>query len=180
MNRKLLALSFVLVLVVASLSGCAMGATMAPPDREITVSVDDALAAQDAGMAGLMIGQVEMSESQFSSFLSVLLQQNTGPNNPITGIHAWFEPDNQIYLRVALADGVLLGSNTVDLVGKVMVADNHLMVDLQEAAANGYSVSGAMLAPVNAYINGALSDPSMGVAVDVSTSEGMITIGLTQ
>lgn len=180
MNRKLLVLSFVLVLLAASLSGCAMGATMAPPARDITVSVDEALTAQDAGIAGLVAGQVEWTESEFSSFLSVLLEQNSGPNQPIAGIHAWFEPDNQIYLRVALKEGVLLGGNTLDLVGKVMVANQHLSVDVQEASANGYSVSGAMLAPVNAYINNALADPSMGVAVDVSTGQGTISIGLTQ
>jgi hypothetical protein len=40
------------------------------------------------------------------------------------------------------------------------------------------SISGAALAPISAQINAALADPSLGVAVDVSTTSGSITVGL--
>src|SRR5438477_260891 len=109
LNRKTVTLALVLVLLVSSLSACAAGSTVNPPSRDVTISVDDALAAQNAGMAGVMGGKVEWTESQFSSFLTVLLQQNTGPNTPIKSIKAWFEPNNQIFLRAELKDGVLLG-----------------------------------------------------------------------
>jgi hypothetical protein len=151
---------------------------MAPPDREITISVDEALAAQDAGMAGLMAGSLALTESQFSSFLTVLLQQNTGPNVPVDSVMAWFEPDNQIFLRVTLKEGVLLGGDTVDLVGSIMVEDQHVAVDLQEAAANGVSISGPLLDAVDAQINGALAGPNMGVIVDVSTDSGTLMLGM--
>ena len=87
LNRKTVALALVLVLLVSSLSACAAGSAVNPPARDITISVDDALAAQNAGMAGLMAGKAEWTESQFSSFLTVLLQQNTGPNMQIGRAH---------------------------------------------------------------------------------------------
>jgi hypothetical protein len=155
-----------------------MGSTMAPPDREITISVDEALAAQDAGMAGLLAGSLALTESQFSSFLTILLQQNTGPNFPVESVMAWFEPNNQIFLRATLREGVLLGGDTLDLVGSIMVENQHVAVDLQEATANGMSISGPMLDMVDAQINGALADPSMGVILDVSTDSGTLNLGM--
>jgi hypothetical protein len=180
LNRKTVALALVLVLLVSILSGCAAGSAANPPARDITISVDDALAAQEAGMGGLMAGKVEWTESQFSSFLTVLLQQNTGPNMPIKSIKAWFEPDNKIFLRVELNDGVLLGGNTIDLAGAVAVADHHLTVNLTDAAANGMSVSGAPVDMVSSWINHFLADPNLGVAVDVKTDQGKLTLGLAQ
>ncbi len=180
LNRKTVTLALVLVLLVSSLSACAAGAAVTPPARDITISVDDALAAQNAGMAGLMAGKVEWTEAQFSSFLSVLLQQNTGPNTPIKSIKAWFDAGNKIFLQVELNDGVLLGGNTIDLAGTIAVQDHHLAVTLSDASANGMSVSGAPLDAVNAWINHILADPNLGVAVDVTTDEGKLTISLAQ
>ena len=76
LNRKTVTLTLVLVLLVSSLSACAAGAGMNPPSRDITISVDDALAAQNAGMSGLMAGKVELTEGQFSSFLTTLALQD--------------------------------------------------------------------------------------------------------
>lgn len=178
MLRKTWALSLVLVLLMASLAGCAMGSQSKWPDRQITISVDEALAAQDAALGGLAAGSAELTESQFSSFLSVLLQQNSGKNTPIKNIWTWFEPDNQVFMRVELNDGVMLGGNTIDLVGKLSVKDQHVNIDLQEAGANGYSVAGDAIAPVNAWINHFLADPNLGVIVNVSTDTGKVTLGL--
>ncbi len=180
LNRKTVKLALMLVLLVSSLSACAAGSAVNPPSRDVTISVDEALAAQNAGMAGMMGGKVEMTESQFSSFLTVLLQQNTGPNMPIKSIKAWFEPDNKIFLRAELNDGVLKGGNTIDLAGTVMVQDHHLMVNLTDAAANGVSASGAPVDMVSTWINHFLADPNMGVAVDVATSQGTLTISLAK
>jgi len=146
----------------------------------VTISVDDALAAQNAAMGGLTQGKVELTEGQFSSFLTTLLQQNTGKNMPIKSIKAWFDPDNKIFLRVELNDGVLLGGNTIDLAGTVAVQDHHLMVNLSDAAANGMSVSGAPVDMVSAWINHFLADPNFGVAVDVKTDTGKLMLGLAQ
>jgi hypothetical protein len=179
LHRKTWAVSLILVLLLALLSGCMMGGgQMAWPDREVTISVDEALAGQNAGMAGLMTGSVTWTESQFSSFLTVLMQQNTGPNFPIKEIHTLFEPDGKIYLRIALGEGVLLGGSVIEAVGAVMVQDMHIMLDLDEATANGMTISGPILDSVVAQINGALADPRLGTIVDITTDSGSITLGM--
>ena len=176
--RKFWAVLVVGVLLMATLGGCAMGSQMAWPDRELTVDLDTALMAQDAGMAALMMGKVEWTESEFSSFLTYLLQQNTGENFPVDTIQAWFEPDNKVFLRVNLKEGVLLGGNTLDLAGSIGVQDQHLMVALDEVGANGYSAGGLLLQPIADQINAVLSGPQFGVAVDVATDTGMLSVGL--
>jgi hypothetical protein len=175
LNRRTWVVALVALLVMASLSGCAMG-EVAAPDREVPISVDAALAGQNAGMAGLMSGSVTWSESEFSSFLTELLRQNTGPNQPVDAITAWFEPGNMVHLRVALKDGVLLGGNNIDLMGTVSVEDGKVMVNATEAGANGMTISGPMMDFVNSYINSYLA--SFGVAANVETGDGTISISL--
>lgn len=177
-NQKMWALSLVLVLVLSSLTACMAGGAMAP-EREISISTEAAMDAQNAGMAGLMSGNVEWTEEQFSSFLTVLLQQNTGDNFPVEAIHAWFEPDNKIFIRVALMDDVLLGSDNLDLAGTINAENGQLMVDITEAAANGFSVSGAMLAPISQQINASLAGALPGgLPLSVETQEGTLMISM--
>lgn len=176
--RKFWAVLVVGVLLMATLGGCAMGSQAAWPDRELTIDLDTALMAQDAGMAALMAGKVDWTESEFSSFLTYLLQQNTGENFPVENIETWFEPNNEVFIRINLKDGVLLGGNTIDLVGSIGVQDQHLMVTLDEAGANGYSAGGLLLQPVADQINAVLAGPQFGLAVDVTTDTGMLSVGL--
>lgn len=175
LNRRTWVVALVALLMMASLSGCAMG-EVATPDREVAISVDAALAGQNAGLAGLMSGAVTWSESEFSSFLTELLRQNTGPNQPVDAITAWFEPGNLVHLRVALKDGVLLGGSNIDLVGTVTVEDSKVVINATEAGANGLTISGPTLDFVNAYINSYLA--SFGVAANVETGDGTISISL--
>lgn len=177
LNRRNWVVSIIALLLVASLAACT-AAPVSVPDRPIDISVDTALAAQNKVANLMMAGNVEWTEAEFSSLLSVLLEQNSGDGNPIDAINVWFEPDNQIYIQVQLVDGVLPSGNTVDLAGTIAVEDNHVVVDLQQAGAGNLSVSGAILSPISQQINAALADPSMGVAVDVSTDSGMINVGL--
>ena len=100
--RKFRAVLVVAVLLVSVLGGCAMGSQMAWPDRELTIDLDTALMAQDTGMAALMMGSVEWTESEFSSFLTYLLRQNTGENSPVDIIQTWFEADNKIYVSASI------------------------------------------------------------------------------
>ena len=86
-NRKMWTLSLVLVLVMVSMSACAMGDAMAN-QCEPEISTELALEAQNAGMMGMAAGKVEWNESHLSSFLTVLLQQNTGGNFPVEAIKA--------------------------------------------------------------------------------------------
>lgn len=177
LNRRTWIVALVALLLMASLGGCAMGDVPAP-EREVPISIDAALEGQNAGLAGLMAGSVTWTESQFSSFLTELLRQNTGPNQPVDAIVAWFDPDNAIHLRVALKDGVLLGGNNIDLTGTVGVVDGKVQVNLTEAGANGVMVGGDWMAFISDYINSYLASPSFGVAADVTTGDGTITISL--
>ncbi len=176
LNRRNWVVSLLALLLVASLAAC-VAAPVAVPDRDVPISVDTALAAQ-AKLTDLMMGHVEWTEAEFSSLLSVLLQQNSGENNPVEEIQVWFEPGNKVVARVTLKEGVLPAGNTLDLAGTVSVEDMHVKVNLDAAGVGNMSVGSAMLAPISAQINSALADPSMGVAVNVSTDTGTISVGL--
>ena len=153
-NRKMWALSLVLVLVMAMLSACSMGEAMANT-CEPEISTDLALEAQNAGMAGMAAGSVEWNESHLSSFLTVLLQQNTGSNFPVDAIHACVEPG-----------------------GTIGVADGSVSVDLTEVSGNGFVASSALLAPINAQVNAALAGAITGLPVSVETTDDTLTISL--
>jgi hypothetical protein len=141
----------------------------------LTIDVDTALAAQNK----LMSGQLSWTESEFSSLLSVLLDQNTSDAMPVEDIKVWFEPNNQVVLRVTLAEGIIPGGNTLDLAGTVSVQNGYLNIDLSQAGAGNMSISGAALAPISAQINSALSGPGMMMLpVNVSTESGMLTVGM--
>ncbi|HMN28359.1 MAG TPA: hypothetical protein PKE45_09420 [Caldilineaceae bacterium] len=178
LHRKTWALSLVLVLLMASLAGCGVGTSTAAAACDAAVNVDDALAAQNAGMAGLMAGNLELTNDQLSSFLTVLLQQNTGANFPIKEIATCFQPGGKVLLRIGLLNDVLLGSNTIEAVGSVSTEGGHVAINLDEASANGYTVSGPILDAIDAQINAALADPSMGTIVNVDTGDGTIKLSM--
>ncbi len=153
----------ILTLVVLSLLLVVLSACAAPvqPDRDIEISTEAALAAQSALLNGLSTLSVELSESELSSYVTMALEANSGPNQPIDSVLIWIEPDS-LHLRVSLKDGVSMpGMDSLDLVGNLMVSDGHLMVDLQQAGAGGIAVGGAMLAPVAAQINAVLAQNMM-------------------
>lgn len=176
-NRKMWALSLVLVLVMAMLSACSMGEGMANT-CEPEISTDLALEAQNAGMAGLAAGKVEWNESHLSSFLTVLLQQNTGGNFPVAQINACVEPGGNIALHVQLKDDVLLGGDTLSVAGTIGVTDGAVTVDLTEVAGNGFVGSSALLAPINAQVNAALAGAVAGLPVSVETTDDTLTISM--
>jgi hypothetical protein len=175
---RYLGLVLVVLLMAMALSGC-MASAAEWPDRAVDVNIDSAMAGQEAGMAGLMMGNATMDESQFSSFLTYLLQQNSGPNMPIESITAWFEPDNQIFLEVS-APGVINGADTVRLAGTIDVVDNAVQLDLATVGIGPVLVEGPLVDYVESVINNALADPQLGVAVDVATDTGSITLGMGQ
>lgn len=168
----------VALFLIASLAACS--APVAVPDRDIEISVDTALAAQEMLMSGLMMGEAQLSESEFSSLLTVLLEQNSGDANPVDAVKVWFEPGNEVVAQVALVEGVLpatFGGNTLDLAGTVDVDGGQLKLMLDGASAGGFGVSGAMLAPIADQINAALA--SLGaMPVSVETSEGSVSVGM--
>ncbi len=172
LNRKNLVVTFVLVLLIAALSGCMAGGE-AMLERSPDISMDAAMEAQNKAMAGLMAGQVEWTESEFSSLLTALIQQNLG-SDMISGVGANFNPDNEVVLAVGTPFGEAV------LSGKLMVEDNILQIDLEEASAMGMSAAGSILGVVEGAINRALDDPSLGVAVGVETGDGTLFLSLGQ
>lgn len=177
-HRKTWAVTLVVVVLLATLSGCMAGTSTSAADCEVNISIDEAMNAQNAGMAGMMTGSVEWTNDQMSSFLTELLRQNVGPNFPIQQFAICFKPGGMIMARVDLGEGVLKGAATLEAVGSITVENQHLMINLTEASANGFMVNEAALAPLNAQLNAALADPSMGVIVDIETGDGTLMINM--
>ena len=180
MQRKF-GLGIVSMLLVIAMAACSMGQGVMVPERDVMIDAQTAVDAQNMAMGGLMMGSATLDESQFSSLLTELLKANTGENNPVDSIKAWFEPGT-IYLQVEIKEGVLPAAfgTTLAVAGTVGAMDGKLMLDLSEASAGSYLVQGAALAPINAQINGALANLNLGVPVNVETAEGSLTISMAQ
>jgi len=179
LSRRNWVVALVSLLLVASLAGCTSG--IAVPDRAIAVDVNTALEAQNKVANLMTAGEVQWSEAEFSSLLSVLLDQNSGENNPVDAVLVWFEPGNKVIAQVALIDGVLpptLGGDALNLSGVVSVEGGAVKLDLDGASAGGLGIDAAFLAPVNAQINQALAGLGLGVPVTVETDSGSVTVKL--
>jgi hypothetical protein len=177
-HKKLIAWAAITVLAF-SLSACAFGTGLNIPDREVSISLESALEAQDLGMMGLLMGSVEWTEGQFSSLLTELIAQNAGDANPIESVTAWFEPE-QMYLRIVLVDGVLPAEfgNSVEVAGSIDLDGDVIVIELSEAAAAGFVVTGDVLEPLNEQINTALADFPLGIGGNVSMGSGTLSITL--
>jgi len=178
-NRKNVAVVFVFVLLLSLLAGC-VAQPVQLPDREVPVNMDEALMAQQAGMEGLATGSATFTEAELSSFLTAMIQQNGGGAVPIDGVTTWFNDDGTLAVQVQLTPGTVPGIDTLDLVGKVMVDNGRVKVELDQAGAGPISVTGPFLGLVQGMINRALDDPSLGVAVAVDVSDGQMTLSLAQ
>ena len=172
LNRKNLVMSFVVVLLLAMLAGCAAG-DAAMPEGEVQTSMEDALAAQDKAMQGLMTGAVEWTEAEVSSLLTELIKQNLGDMELVTGVTAKFS-DGQIGLKIDTAAGPVV------LVGDVMVEDNIVQVKLDQFSAMGMAATGPVLKLVEGALNRALNSPELGVALNVEAGDGTLGVGLGQ
>lgn len=175
--RRLGLVLVALLIVMASLAGCVAGSEVAVPDREIAVDLDTALVAQDMGMAGVMTGNVTWTEAEFSSFLTYLIQQNGAGAVPVDTVKVWFEPGNNVVIEATPSAGVPL-AGPVRLAGMIGVENNMVQVDVAEASVGNIAVAGPLLQVVSDAVNRALGDPSLGVAVDVATDTGAITLSL--
>ncbi|MFZ4660716.1 MAG: hypothetical protein ACOYNY_27140 [Caldilineaceae bacterium] len=169
-----------LTLLALLMSACSTGGVQTPA-RTIEITLDEAVAAQNTLLSGLATGQVTLTEAQFSSLLTKLLEANSGPNSPVASITTWVEPE-QLYLRVILKDGVLATNlgNTLDLVGSLTVNAGALQIGLAEAAAGPYVATGALLQPIADQINGALAQQVPALPLAVKLESGVITLSLAQ
>jgi hypothetical protein len=179
--RKYVSVAALLLISALIMSACTVGPGVNVPTRNVSVSNEAALEAQNLAMAGLMMGSVDLNEEQFSSLLTELMRANTGQNNPVEEIRAWFEPD-MIYLQAELQQGVLpvAFGNTLTLAGNLTVQDGQLLISFREAAAGNYVVAGAALDPINNQINMALASQGLMVPATVTMESGVLTIQLAQ
>jgi len=177
-NRKNVAVVFVFVLLMGLLAGC-VAAPAELPDREVEVSMEQAMAAQQKGMEGLATGEVTLNEAELSSFATALIQQYGGGAVPVEGVKVWTD-DGQLALQAELTEGTVPGISTIDLVGDIMVEDGSVQVALTQAGAGPISVQGPALDLVEGMINRALDDPSLGVALGIKVGEDGVTISMAQ
>lgn len=175
--RRLGLVLVALLIVMASLAGCVAGSEVAVPDRAIEVDLDTALAAQEMGMGALIMGSATFTEAEFSSLVTYLLQQNAGAYLPLESVKFWFEPDNAVVIEAVPGSGVPL-AGAVRLAGSIGVTDNMIQVDVDQASVGSVAVAGPLLDVVSGALNRALGDPSLGVAVKVTTDTGTISVGL--
>ena len=158
-RRNLLVIG-VMALFMALLSACAVGEPMMA-GHDVEISIDEALAGQDALMAGAMTGNVALSESQASSFLTELLKQNHLNKVEIADISAAMDGDlNTITIDLAEPVG---GIDSLGVAGTMMSSGGVVSVDLNQAWAGGMGVDPALLDLVSAQINASLAGMPMGL-----------------
>lgn len=179
MNLRKFGVGVAALTLALGVTACSVGQGVTVPQRAVPISIESAVAAQDAGLAGLLMGSATWSESEFSSLLTELLKANTGEENPVEAITAWFEPDG-LFLQASIKEGVLPAAfgTTVRLAGDVMVQDGSLMILVEKASAGPYTVEGALLSPINAQINAALAGFVGGLPLSVELGQGTITVAL--
>lgn len=159
-NLRSLLVIGVMAVFMAVLSACAPGTpTMAEHDVEI--SIDEALAGQNAVMAGAMTGNIALSETQASSLLTELLKQNQLNKLEIADISSSMDGDMSM-ITVDLASPIA-GVDSVTVGGTIMSSGGVVSVDLDQAQAGGMGVDPALLDLISAQINGALAGMPMGL-----------------
>lgn len=176
--RSAVLMAISLVIVVA-LAGCT-AAAVEVPSRPIKISQESGYDAQNSALSGMLTGNIELTEEQFSSLLSELLKTNSGPNFPISEIQAWFEPNDEIILRAVLKPNVLLSGDTLDLKGTVGVMDNHVTLNLQQAGMGSLSVGEPLMSMISQQINSVLAGPQFSVAASVKTDTGKLMVQIGQ
>ncbi|MEZ4659874.1 MAG: hypothetical protein R2911_20155 [Caldilineaceae bacterium] len=173
-RKNLLVVVFTLMLAV-SLSGCMMGGAMMP-DREVEISMDAAMAGQNKAIQGALTGSATLTESEFSSLLSMLLQQNASAEVPVESIQAMFDP-GKMYIVANLSQAVG-GIDKVGMAGNVSVSDHIVSVELDEAFAGPFVVSGGLASLIADRINAALNDPRLGTIVGIEFGDGTVTLSM--
>ncbi|MEZ4674111.1 MAG: hypothetical protein R2932_07670 [Caldilineaceae bacterium] len=159
-NRRSLLVIGVMALFMAVLSACAPGSPMMA-DHDVDISIDEAIAGQNAVMAGAMSGNISLSESQASSLLTELLKQNHLNKVEIADISSAMDGDvNTITVNLASPVG---GIDSLGVAGTIMSSSGVVSVDLSQAWAGGMGVDPALLGMVSAQINASLAGMPMGL-----------------
>ena len=176
-SRKSIVSAAVTLLLAIALTGCTMGGS-AMPNRAVNISMDEAQAGQNAALAGALLGQATLTESQASSLLTELLKANTnGGTITIDSVETLFE-DDQVFITLKLADPIG-GVDSIGIGGAVMMDGSTLMVDLSEASAGGIVIGSDVMGAVSGRVNDALDDLAFP-SVNIAPQSGSITVGLAQ
>jgi len=178
LTRKNLLIILFTLFLLGSLSAC-MAGSMMMPDREVMISPEAAMEAQNALLAGAATGTVELTESQFSSLLTVLLSQDPNNQIPVEAITVMFNPD-RMYINAQLDQAAFGGLDSVALAGNIMVEDNLVVIDLDEAAAGPLSADQNLVDFIGDRITAALDHPALGTIIDVSMGEGTLALSMAQ
>lgn len=159
-NRKSILIIGVMALFVAVLSACAPG-TPSMAEHEVDISIDEALAGQDAVIAGMASGSVSLTESQASSLLTELLKQNQINKVEIAGISSAMDGDvNTITVDLA---SPIAGVDSLGVAGTLSSADGVVSVELAQAWAGNMGVDPGLLGLISAQINASLAGMPMGL-----------------
>jgi hypothetical protein len=149
------------VIFAVALSACSMGEPMLG-DHDVEISMEDAIAGQDAVMMGAATGDIVLSESEASSLLTELLKQNQLNSVEISAITADVDDAGVNTLAIDLASPVG-GIDSLGVSGSLVSEGGVLMVDLDQAWAGGMGVDPAVLDMVSAQINASLAGVPMGL-----------------
>jgi len=149
-----------MALFLMALSACAPGSPMMA-EHDVDISIDEALAGQDAVMAGAMAGDISLSESQASSLLTELLKQNHLNKVEIADISSEMDGDvSTITVNLASPVG---GIDSLGVAGTIASSDGVVSVDLSQAWAGGMGVDPALLGMVSAQLNASLAGMPLGL-----------------
>ena len=77
-----------------------------------------------------------------------------------------------------MGEGVLLGGDTIDAVGSISTEGGVVSIDLDEASANGFTVSGPVLDAINAQINAGIAQSGLKSVVNLTTDTGTLTLDM--
>lgn len=155
--RKTLLIA-VTVLFAAVLSACSAGSPMLA-DHDVDISIDEAIAGQDALMMGAATGDIALTESEASSLITELLKQNDLDSVEIASITSEVDGDvNTLTVNLASPVG---GIDTLGVSGSVVSTDGVLTVDLEQAWAGMMGVDSAVLDLISAQINASLAGMPM-------------------
>ncbi|MBI1298519.1 hypothetical protein GC175_26590 [bacterium] len=175
MRKSLVVSLFTLMLL---LSACSAGALDAPA-REVEISDAAALTAQDNLFGIFATGEATLTEAELSSFLTRLLEANSGAGQPMESVVAWIEPSS-LHLRATLKEDVLLPgqANTADLVGQLVLVDGQLQLELAQAAAAGLVFGDTALEAVANQINENLAALLPALPLTIAQETGLLSIAL--
>lgn len=149
------------VFFAVALSACSVGSpTLA--DHEVDISMDDAIAGQNAVITGAATGDIVLSESEASSLITELLRQNGLDSVEIADISSTVDADGVNTLTVDLASPVA-GVDTLGVSGSLVSDDGVLTVDLEQAWAGNLGVDSALLDLISAQVNASLAGMPMGL-----------------